>query len=237
MGKNHIKRIAAPKSWDIKRKTYKFIARPMPGPHSVKSALTLNFLLRNVLEYAKTTKEIKMILTNKSILVDKTVRNDYKFPIGLMDVVEIPAMNEYYRMIYNSKGKLKLLSIDSKESNMKLLKVINKSIVKKGKIQLTFHDGRNILLDKFEGKVGDTALFDLQKKEIKKWLPLAENALVYLSGGGYVGSLAKIKGIIKARDLQKGKVLIEIDGKDYITLSDYAFVVGKDKSEIKVQEK
>jgi len=47
----------------------------------------------------------------------------------------------------------------------------------------------------------------------------------------------KIKGIIKARDLQKGKVLIEIDGKDYITLSDYAFVVGKDKSEIKVQEK
>src|SRR3989338_6869114 len=127
MGKNHIKRIAAPKSWDIKRKTYKFIARPMPGPHSVKSALTLNFLLRNVLEYAKTTKEIKMILTNKSILVDKTVRNDYKFPI------------------------------DSKESNMKLLKVINKSIVKKGKIQLTFHDGRNILLDKFEGKVGDTA--------------------------------------------------------------------------------
>src|SRR3989344_5576822 len=165
MGKNHIKRIAAPKSWDIKRKTYKFIARPMPGPHSVKFALTLNFLLRNVLEYAKTTKEIKMILTNKSILVDKKIRKDYKFPIGLMDVVEIPKLNEYYRVLYDTNGRLKLVKIDKKESNLKLLRIVKKSAVKKGKIQLTFHDGRNLVLDKFEGNVGDSALFDIENKK------------------------------------------------------------------------
>jgi len=237
MGKSHLKRIAAPKTWDVRRKTNKFIARPMPGPHSLKASLTINFLLRNVLQCAKTTKEIKLILANNSILIDKKSRKEYKYPVGFMDVVELPSTKEYYRMLYNHKGKLKLINIDSKESKLKLLKVINKSIIKKGKIQITFHDGRNMLLDKFDGKVGDTALFDLEKKEIKKWIPLAENSLIYLSGGGYVGSVAKIKGIIKARDLQKEKVVVEIEGKEYITLSDYAFVIGKDKSELKVQEK
>ncbi len=94
MGKNHLFRIAAPGTWAIKRKEQKFIARPTPGTHPLDKSLTINFLLRHLLGYAKTTKEIKLILTNGEIQIDKIVRKDHKFPIGLMDVIELTKLKE-----------------------------------------------------------------------------------------------------------------------------------------------
>ena len=227
MGKSHLKRIAAPKTWDVRRKTNKFIARPMPGPHSLKASLTINFLLRNVLQCAKTTKEIKLILANNSILIDKKSRKEYKYPVGFMDVVELPSTKEYYRMLYNHKGKLKLINIDSKESKLKLLKVINKSIIKKGKIQITFHDGRNMLLDKFDGKVGDTVIFNFKSKQIEKVLKLEKDALIYLIYGKHTGTFGSVKEIIPVKGFEKQRLVYIIDGVDTETLKDYVFVVDK----------
>ncbi len=238
MGQNHLIRIAAPKSWKIKRKQgNKYIARPIPGPHPIQGAITINFLLRHLLEYAKTTKEIKKIISEKQILIDGLVRNEHKYPIGLMDVISIPKLEENYRLIYNRSGTFLLLPVKKDEVNVKLLKLVRKTIVKKGKIQLTFHDGRNILVDKFDGSVGDSILFNLSKKHVDKILNLDKESLVYLSGGSHVGIIAKVKDVIKAKDLQKPKVLVEIEGKDYITLMEYAFVVGKNKPEINLEVK
>lgn len=237
MGKNHLLNLNAPKSWKFNRKETKFVARPIPGPHSMDKSLTLTFILRELLKQAKTTKEIKMILTNGEVLVDKKKRTEVKYPVGLMDVLEIPKLEEHYRMILKTDGTLTLISIDNKEADIKLLKVINKTIVKKGKFQITFHDGRNILLDKSECKIGDSALFNIKDNKISKWIPLTKESLVYLSAGGHVGSLGKIVDILKTRDLQKPKVIVEINGKNYITLMSYSFVVGKDKPEISLGEK
>ncbi len=236
MGKNHLLNLNAPKSWKFNRRVNKFVARPIPGPHPIKRSLTLTFILREILEQAKTTKEIKKILTNGELFVDKIVRKEVKYPVGLMDVLEIPKLKEHYRLILNNSGTLNLIAIDAKESDLKLLKVINKTVIKKGKFQITFHDGRNILIDKAECNIGDTALFNLKDKKISKWLPLTKGSLIYLSEGGHVGSLGKVIDIIKARNLQKPKVLVEIDGKNYITFLAYSFVVGKDKPEIKIGE-
>ena len=41
----------------------------------------------------------------------------------------------------------------------------------------------------------------------------------------------------QTQDLQKPKVVVEIDGKQYVTLRDYTFVVGKDKPEINLEVK
>lgn len=38
MVRRHLKRIAAPKTWPIKRKEHKWIVRPTPGPHPLKNA-------------------------------------------------------------------------------------------------------------------------------------------------------------------------------------------------------
>lgn len=237
MVQNHLSRIAAPKTWGMVRKSNKFITRPMPGPHPLERCVTLSFVLRNMLNYAKTAKEIKKILNDGNVLVDKKVRKELKFGTGLMDVVEIPKLDENYRVLFDTHGKLSLLAIDKKESNLKLLKVVRKNVVKRGRIQITFHDGRNLLLDRFDGHVGDTALFDLNKLEVEKWLNLEKGILVYLTGGKHSGVLGRVKDIIKAKDLQKAKVVVEIDGVEYATLGEYAFVVGESKPEIKIVAK
>lgn len=237
MGKNHLIRINAPKIWGFKRKENKYAVRPMPGPHPIKKCVTLTFILRDMLEQAKTMKEIKKVLTDGSITIDKKIVKETKYPVGLMDVVEIPKLDEHYRMVLGKDGELILIGIDKKESNLKLLKVVNKTMIKKGKLQVTFHDGRNILLSKSECNIGDTALFDLTTKKIDKWMHLDKGSLVYLSDGSHVGELGKIIDIIKARNLEKPKVVVEIEGKNYITLAGYSFVVGKDKPEIKLGDK
>ena len=43
----HLKRIAVPKSWPIKRKENKWIARPMPGPHSLNHSISLNITAKS----------------------------------------------------------------------------------------------------------------------------------------------------------------------------------------------
>jgi small subunit ribosomal protein S4e len=234
MVQSHLARLAAPKRWTLARKEYHWTARPTPGPHAINECITINLILRDLLEHAKTAKEIQTILYNGNFLVDKTVRKDYKFPVGLMDVVEIPKMNETFRVMLDDMGRFFLLPIDKSESALKLLKIINKRMIKGGKMQLTFHDGRTIIADKFEGNVGDSVLFDLEKKKIVELLKLEKGALMLLNSGKHVGTITKIKDILITQDLQRAKVAFEENGQDITTLMDYAFVVGKDKPVIKL---
>jgi len=123
MVKNHLSRLASPKIWGIAKKGKKWVARPSCGPHALKRCLTINTLLQENLDYATRAKEVKRILYNKELLVDKIARKDYKFPLGLMDVVEFPTLKEAYRVVYNAQGFLRPIKIDAKEANLKLLKI------------------------------------------------------------------------------------------------------------------
>lgn len=58
----HLKRLFAPKTWDIKRRGIKFIAKPIPGAHKISMSLPLNVILRDILKYANTNKEVKLML-------------------------------------------------------------------------------------------------------------------------------------------------------------------------------
>ncbi len=232
MAKNHLSRLAAPKRWPILRKSTKWIVRPAPGPHSLNESIPLAVLFRDILNYVKTSKEIQKVLNDKNILVDKVVRTSHNFPVGLMDVIEIPSVEEYYRVVYDEKGRFFVISIKKDQAKLKLLKVIRKNIVKGSKIQATFHDGRNLLLGKSECSVGDSILFDLEKKSISKLLPLEKNSLVYINDGNYTGKTGKVKEILSTKGLQKKRIIVEIDNKDYTTLAEYVFVIGKDKAEI-----
>ncbi len=225
MVKNHISRLAAPRTWELKRKETKWIARPNSGPHAIKDSVTIDLLLKSLLKYAKTTKEVKKILHDKLFVVDKKVRRDHKYPVGIMDCVELPKLKEQYQVLFDKNGKIVLYPI--KNTDMKLLKVVGKKVLKKGKLQINFHDGKNVLVDKFAGKSGDTVVFDLNKKKVVKVLKLEKGALVYLTGGKNVGVLGKVKEVINAKGLESPKIICTIDGKDNETLKNYAFVVDK----------
>ena len=57
MVKNHLKTIAAPKTWPVKRKEKTFILRPQSGPHSLKGAISLNLILIDLLNFSTKKKD------------------------------------------------------------------------------------------------------------------------------------------------------------------------------------
>lgn len=229
----HLKRIPAPKNWIIKRKERTFITRPIPGPHKLNDSITLSILLKEFLNQAKTKKEVKYIINQNKLLIDKIPRKDYRFPVGIMDIVEIPSLKEKYIVLYNDKGKFMLNPI--KDASQKLLKIIGKTVLKSGKIQLNFDDGRNIIIPKNNYDVGDTIVFDLENKKIKSHLKLEKDVLIYLTEGSHKGRIGKLQKIEEKEGSENQRITFTIGKESLVTLKKYAFVIGKDKPVIEVK--
>ena len=126
----HLKRYFAPKAWKIKRKGIKFVAKPSPGTHKIGMSLPLNIILRDILGYANSNREVKSILDKRNVSVDGIRRNDCRFPVGLFDVLSLNKLDEHFRVILDKKGKISLIKIGKGESSLKLFKITGKSIIK-----------------------------------------------------------------------------------------------------------
>ncbi len=222
--KSHLKRLAMPNTWDIKRKTTKFIIRPHPGSGKLEHSIPLQILLRDVLKFAKTAKEVRYILNNKEVLVNSRRRREPKLPVCLMDVVDIPELKTRFRILLNKKGSIVCVEIPDAESGIKVYKIAGKTVVKKGKIQLNFTDGSNMLVDKGSFSTGDAVIYDFAKKKIIEQIAFDKGATVFLTGGKYVGHSGKIENVMG------DDIIIKTDSGDSVqTLRDYAMVIGKDK--------
>ena len=237
MVKNHLKRLTIPKSWGIGKKKTKWIARPSPGPHSLKESMTLNLLLKEFLQYAKNKTEVKKILTDKQILIDNKVRKEQHFPVGIMDVISIPKTNEDFRILLSERGKFKLQKISKEEAKIKPVKVIGKTLLKGNKIQLNLSDGKNILISKDNFKTGDCVVLDLEKNNIKEHIAFGKGATVFITHGKYIGKTGVINSIINENNLSPTKIIFKTDDKDVETLKKYAYVIGKNKPIITLLEK
>lgn len=227
MTKRHLKRLMAPKSWPIKRKGIKFIVRSLPGPHPLRDSVPLSLVLKDILKIAGTTREVKQILNSNKVLIDKKVRKEIKFPIGIMDIIEIPETKEYYRLLYNKEGKFIAHKISKEESEIKPRKVINKTILKGNKIQLNFYDGTNIIIPKNEYKVGDSLI--LSQNKVKDVIPLEKGSIIYLTGGKHIGNIGILEGVHRLQGSQPNKIIFKTDKETFETLRKYAFVIGKEK--------
>ena len=50
MSSDHLKRLVAPRSWNIARKENVWTTRPMPGKHSLEGAIPISTILRDYLK-------------------------------------------------------------------------------------------------------------------------------------------------------------------------------------------
>jgi small subunit ribosomal protein S4e len=225
MVKNHIKRINAPKRWDILRKQGKFISRPNPGRDFLMS-ISLNTALKEMLGKTNTTKESKYLIKHKGVMVNAVRRYDEKFPVGFMDVITLPDTAEHFRLIVNASGMLEFHKISPAEAELKISKVATKRKLKTGLVQVNCTDGRNFRMkDKDAEKLSanDTILYSLKGQELKDVLKMEKGALVYLYKGKHTGTAVKIK------DFKESNILFNIGEDVFETKRQYAFVVGKDK--------
>ncbi|MFP4523754.1 MAG: 30S ribosomal protein S4e [Candidatus Woesearchaeota archaeon] len=227
MVKQHLKRIATPKTWNILRKSHTFITRPDAGAHAYTHATSLNTALKELIGLTRTTKETKRALHEKEVLVDGKRRHDERFNVGFMDVISIPSTKQHYRLGFTEKGKLTAFDIPEKEAGLKLTRVVGKQHVKGGKIQVQCNDGRNLKLDKADYTVGDSLLITVPGQEVKQHLPLKEGASVTVYKGKHTGA----HGVIKK--LEGDSVEIETPEGQVNTSRAYAYVTGEKKPAIK----
>jgi small subunit ribosomal protein S4e len=230
--RKHLKRYKAPKNWPIRPKEFVWTVKPAAGPHAIEDSLSLLVVIRDILGIADNSREAKKIINTGKVLVDGRARKDYKYPVGFMDVVQIPSSGEMYRVLPDLKGRLTLHPIPKKNVGFKLCKITNKTTIKDGKIQLNLHDGRNIIVeDSFSA--GDVISLNVPEQEVTDNFKFEEGALVLITGGKHIGEIATINEIIINKSSNPNTVVVESDKKEtFLTLKDYAFVIGKDKPAI-----
>ncbi|MBT4539668.1 30S ribosomal protein S4e [Candidatus Woesearchaeota archaeon] len=220
--KNHLKRIAAPRTWVINRKERKYIVRPNPGAHSFDFGLPLGLLLRDAFKVAATMAEAKKLLHNNEILVDGKQRKNHRFIVGLFDVVTLPVLKKSFRIVLDNKGRVAVKEVSGTEAQQKLCKVVGKNVGKKGILHYHLHDGRTLNSD-IKANVGDSLLITFPKIEVKETIALTPGNQVFLTRGKHGGAQGQLKTI-------KGKeATFTSDGKEVETAKAYLFVTGKTK--------
>jgi len=241
----HMRRSISPPFWPIHRKGYAWAVKPIPGPHPAFKSIPIGVILRDMLKYASSMREARIILNKRQVEIDGRLVTNYKFPVGVMDVIHIIPSDEYFRMIPHPVKFLTLHRISKDEADIKLLRIKRKTMIKGGILQLTFHDGRNKLItdtktdegEKITYKTYDTVKFSLSSKEILDHYKFKEGNLAIVFDGSNVGFLGKIKSIRRIFKTSRAIVTLESPkGLIARTILEYVFVIGRDKPEISLPE-
>jgi len=221
-----LKRRAAPRAWTVPRKGTKWILRPRPGPHAQDRAIPLLLVLRDLQHVAASTREARVLLRSGSVLVDGKVADDLARGIGLMDTVSLaPPLDRHFRLVTDRRGKLILASIPSTEATVKIGRVRAKHTVPGGQVEVTLHDGRNLLVAASSPyRVGDSLKIELPKQKVLEHLPLKPGALAFVAGGSHVGELARVERVEVRNSPQPNLVHFK---EGFSTIKEYVFVVGE----------
>lgn len=233
-GSRTMKRISAPRSWDIARKEARFITKPSPGSHPIEKSYSLAVVLRDLLGMVSTQKEVMQVLTRGEVLVDGVARHDPGFSVGLFDVVSVPKEGKAFRLIPSPDG-LVARDIVSTEAGMKLCRVRSKVKVSGGHIQFGFHDGRSLLDDKLAASCGDTIVMKVPVQAVVDSVKLAKGATGLVVSGERAGQVGRIISVKKGRSSRERMVELSLPSGETELPERLIFAVGKDKPALEVQ--
>ncbi|MEM3852210.1 MAG: 30S ribosomal protein S4e, partial [Methanomassiliicoccales archaeon] len=124
--------------------------------------------------------------------IDGRARMDPNFPVGLMDILWVKDEEGAYRMLKDKRGRMHLVSVPKEEKNWKLCRVEGRQTIAGGKVQVRFHDGRN-LLSTAELNTGDVVRLEVPTQKILDVYRLKAGVKAIISGGSHVGQLATIE--------------------------------------------
>ena len=220
----HLKRYSIPKYWRLRKKEEEFVVSPRPGPHKKSECIPLLVILRDVLKIFENAKEAKSTIKKGDILVDKKVRKDPNYPVGLMDVMEIPKVKKYYRVSVDKHG-LFLEEMGPSQADKKLCRIQDKKTIKGGVNQLNLHDGRNILTEKNVHKPNDSLLIEIPTQKILKHFKFDKNSPAIVISGKNIGVRGKVKEIFNRKTmLESNRVVLQTKEGEIETVKEYVLV-------------
>jgi small subunit ribosomal protein S4e len=232
---DHLKRLNAPDSWHIAKKTTKFITKTAPGPHNA-NAMPIAVWLRDHMNYARNMKEVKQILSQKDVIVNGRPCRDPKMGVGIFDIIAMPKINKYYRILRDKNGRHISVEIDAEASKSRLVKIKNKTTITGGKVQLNLRDGANILADNTY-KPGDSVEVSIESEtrfKILNHFPFEAGNVAMIIGGKHSGNVARILEILKMPGSVPNKIILQDEktGVKFDTIAPYIYMVGKQTSAI-----
>lgn len=205
----------------------KFAPRPSTGPHKLRECLPLVILLRNRLKYALSKRDVTKIVMQRLIKVDGKIRTDITYPTGFMDVVSIPKTKEYFRLIYDVKGRFQVHRITEKEAEFKLCKIKKIATGPKGIPYLVTHDGRTIRYPDPLYKPNDTVKYNIKTGKITDHVKFEVGNLIMCTGGRNLGRV----GVLEKQEKHPGSFDIvhvkDASGAKFATRLQNVFVIGK----------
>jgi small subunit ribosomal protein S4e len=230
---DHMKRIAAPKTWPLKRKASIWAAKQSAGAHSVEASMPATMVLRDMIGVCDTAKEAKRIIGNREMFVDGVAVKNPKAPVGFMDVISIPKMEKSYRMLISDKGKLTTVEIPESETKCKICRIEGKTKIKDGKIQLNLSGGRNITIGENNYKTGDSLMIDLADQKILEVFPLSAGAFAMVIEGLHAGKTYTVSECAVIRGPSENIVKFACGTE---TVKSNVFVIGNGTPAIKLPE-
>jgi len=230
-----LKRRAAPRSWTVPRKGTKWLKRPGPGPHAQDQSIPLLLVLRDVRRIVSSAREARILVRSGAVRVDGKVWKDLDRGLGLMDTLSFaPPLDAHFRVVKDRRGKLALVPIPSAEATVKIGRVRFKHAVKNGRVEVTLHDGRNLLVPATTPyRVGDSVKIAVPDQKVVEHLPLAPGALAFVAGGSHVGELARVDRVEVRNSSQPNLVHFK---EGFSTIKEYVFVVGQNTPEVTLGE-
>lgn len=181
----HQTRNEVTKKIPIARKGTKYVARSLG---SLQNSVPVVIAVREILNLARTAKEVKEMIKEKSLKLNGREVQDRREAIYLFNLLQA---GKTYFLTLSPSGRFAFE--EYKGSGERACKAIGKKIMKKGKVQLNFHDGTNLLTDK-DVKIGDTVYIGSNKK-IVKVASMEKGKSCLVISGSYLGKSAKINSV------------------------------------------
>jgi len=186
-----------------------------------------------------------MIVKDRKIQIDGKVRTDLNFPAGFMDVITIEQTGEFFRLLYDVKGRFVLHRITEDNAKFKLCRVKRAS---KGKPSamgrnplqhkqagavpyIVTHDGRTVRYPDPNIKVNDTVKINLETGKVEAFTKFAVGNVAMITAGHNLGRV----GVIVHRDRHPGSFdiihLQDRRGNSFATRIANVFVIGEGQTE------
>jgi small subunit ribosomal protein S4e len=232
-GRNKMKRLAAPRSWDISRKSSRFVFKPLPGPHPIAAAYPLGVVVRDMASMAILSKELKFMMKSGKVKVDGRERRTPGFPVGLFNIVSVPLEGVDFRLVPSTKG-LALAKVSPDEARTKLCSINTKTKVKGGHIQYGLHDGRSMVDDALDLSPGDAVLIEVPSQKVLGKAKLAKGSLGLVLTGDRAGQVGKIAEVKQGTISREKMVKISLPSGEAEIPSRIVFPVGADRPMITV---
>ncbi|MGD0718147.1 MAG: 30S ribosomal protein S4e [Thermoplasmata archaeon] len=230
-----MKRRAAPRAWPVPRKGTKWIRRSAPGPHAQDESIPLVIVLRDIRHLVRNEREARLLVNTGVVKVDGKVVHDLSRGLGLMDTLSLAApLDAHARVVKDRRGKLVLVTIPPTEASIKLGRVRFKHAIRAGKVGMTLHDGRTLVVPSNSPyRVGDSLQIEVPSQTIVRHIPLAPGQLAFLSGGSHVGETARVERVEVRNSSQPNLVHFK---EGFSTIKEYVFIVGETSPQVTIAE-